>query len=119
MSKPSSKPSKIQAQGKPFDLDALETEASGKDYRFTLGGHEFVMPALARLDRKAVKKLRGLADKDNLEFIDETLRLALGDEAFAIFDELPLSTAGVQSLFEDWSNHSGIDTGESSASTDS
>lgn len=122
MSKPSSRPSPIKTQSEPFDLDALEKEAADKNYRFTLAGHEFVMPALGRLDRKAVKKLGKLAaagELDNLEFIDETLRLAMGDEEFAVFDELPLSQAGVQALFEDWSDHSGVEAGESSASTDS
>lgn len=122
MSKPSSRPSPIKTQSEPFDLDAVEAEASSKDYTFTLGGHNFVMPALGRLDRKAIKKLGKLTasgDMDNLEFIDETLRLALGDKEFAAFDELPLSQAGLQALFDDWSKHSGIDVGESSASTDS
>jgi hypothetical protein len=122
MSKPSAKPSPIKTQDVPFDLDAVEREASGKEYHFTLGGNDFVMPALGRLDRKAIKRLGKLAasgEIDNLEFIDETLALALGPDQFAKFDELPLSQAGVQALFEDWSTHSGVDVPESSASTDS
>ncbi|HEY5987002.1 MAG TPA: hypothetical protein VIV12_11600 [Streptosporangiaceae bacterium] len=120
MSKPSSRPSPIKTQSEPFDLDAVEAEASGKDFTFKLGGVEFVMPALSRLDRKAVKRVaKETSGKGEIDSIDAMLRIALGDEQWEKFDELPLTLAGVKDLFEAWSDHSGIDVGESSASTDS
>lgn len=124
MSKPSSRQSKIKTQDAPFDLGAIETEASGKDYRFTLCDREFTMPALGRLDRKAVKRLAKQIESEgdggrNLEYIELMLAEGMGAEQWAEFDELPLSQDGLMQLFEDWSDHSGIETGESSASTDS
>lgn len=122
MSSKSSKPSKIKVQDEPFNLDIIEKEASKHDYRFTLGGRDFSMPPLGRLDRKDLKKIAkmtGAGEIDEADYIDEMLKLALGEERFAEFDELPLSQDGVQQLFEDWTDHSGIEVPESSASSSS
>lgn len=125
MSKPSSKPSKIKVQDEPFDLDAMEKEASKHDYRFTLAGRDWTMTPLGRLDRKAIKRLaRELKDTDendteNLRYVELMLAEGMGADQWAEFDELPLSQSGLMALFEDWSEHSGIEAGESSASTDS
>jgi len=120
MSKPSARPSKIQSQDVPFNLDAVEKEASGHDYQFVLADRVWTMTPLGRLDRKDVKKISRMTkdeSTDEMDFIDEMLRLAMGEEQYLEFDQLPLTQAGMQSLFEDWTDHSGIDVPESSASS--
>lgn len=120
MSKPSANPSKIKTQSAPFDLDAVEREASDKTFRFTLGGREWSMKPLGRIDRKQVKQIaKATADATEAESIEAMLRAGLGDEQWEEFDELPLSIDGLKALFEQWSDHSGIEAPESSASSDS
>jgi hypothetical protein len=120
MSKPSARASKIRTQDEPFNLDAIEKESSGHDYQFTLADRVWTMTPLGRLDRKDVRKISRMTKDeatDEMDFIDEMLRLAMGEEQYAEFDELPLTQEGLQSLFEDWTDHSGIDVPESSASS--
>lgn len=122
MSKPSSKPSKIKVQDEAFNLDVLEKEAAKHDYHFVLGGREWTMTPMGRLDKKAMKRLAKLAageEVDGIEYMDEVFKVAMGADQFAEFDELPLSMDGLQALFEDYQDHSGIEVPESSASTDS
>jgi hypothetical protein len=121
MSKPSSRPSKIKSQDAPFDLDVLEREASKSDYRFILGGREWRMTPMGRLDRKVMRRLAKLAKdgNDNSEYMDELLKAAMGEEQFAEFNEIPLSMEALNALVEDWTAHSGIELGESSASASS
>ena len=120
MSSKSSQPSKIKVQDEPFNLDVIEKEASKQSFRFTLGGRDWTMVPLSRFDRKQVKKIaketEGAAEVDSIESM---LRAGLGDEQWEEFDELPLSMEGMKQLFEAWTDHSGIEVPESSASTDS
>lgn len=122
MSKPSARPSKIKTQDEPLNLDAVERESADKQFRFILGDREWVMTPLGRLERKAAKKIARMSnagDGAELEFIDEMFKLAMGEEQFAEFDQLPLSQASAELLFETWSENSGIEIPESPASTDS
>lgn len=120
MSKPSARPSKIKVQEKPFDLDAIEKEGSDKAFHFTLDGRDFSMTPLGRIDRKKVKKIRtATEDASEVESMEMMLQVALGDDQWAKFDELPLSMEGLKELFQAWTEHSGIEVPESSASSDS
>src|ERR1044072_6839091 len=122
MSKPSAKPSKIKVQEEPFNLDAIEKEGHKHDYQVILGGRTWTMTPMGRLDKKAMKRMAKVAESgelDNTEYMDLIFQEAMGEEQFAEFDELPLSMDGLQRLFEDYQDHSGIEVPESSASTDS
>jgi hypothetical protein len=117
MSKPSSRPSKIKVQSEPFNLDAIEKEAGDKVFRFTLGGRDWEMIPLGQIDRKQVKKIAKLTEgATEAESIEAMLTIGLGDEQWVEFEELPLSMEGLRALFEAWTDHSGIDVPESSAS---
>lgn len=123
MSKPSARPSKIQKQSEPFNLDVLEKESSGNQFEFTLGDRVWSMTPLGRFDKKLVKRLAKEAaeataegETDEIEYMDKMLRAAMGDEQFAEFDQLPLTMGGLTALFEAWTEHSGVNPGESEAS---
>lgn len=121
MSKPSSQLSKVKEQDAPYDLDALARERSKKNYRFTYGGRDWTLVPVGRIPKKAMKRMAKMAaeGQDNLEYMDEMLRAGMGNEQFAEFDELDIAMEDLENLFEDWSDHSGIEPGESSASSDS
>lgn len=123
MSKPSSRPSKIKDQEEPLDLDTMIKEGSKHDFRFILAGRTWTMTAMGRLSKKKLKKIAAMKgreeDANNFDEMDEMLKAGMGDEQFAEFDELDLPMDAVEALFEEWSEHSGIEPGESSASTDS
>ena len=106
---PKKRPVKVQAE--PMNLDQFEEDlAKSEDehlYRFTLGGTEFVIPPFGNLDRSLMET----AD-DDFEFMTAAFRQAMGDDQFAKFDQLPLSLDGMNRLFKDWGDHSGMDTGK-------
>ena len=106
---PKKRPVKIQDN--PLDLDQFEKERlegqADHLYRFTLGGTEFVIPPFGDLDRHLMET----AD-DDFEFMMAAFQKGLGENQFEIFDELPLSLDGLQRLFKDWGDHSGIDVGK-------
>lgn len=120
MSKPSARPSKIQKQTEPFNLDVLEKESSGNEFEFTLGDRVWHMTPLGRFDKKLVRRIARQAneagDTDEVEYMDQMLKAAMGEEQFAEFDELPLTMEGLTALFEAWTEHSGLTPGESEAS---
>ena len=118
MGKPSSRPSPIKDQAEPFNLDAVEKESDGKAFRFTLGDRVWTMTALGRLDRKVLKRIAGETESE-IDSIESMLRAGLGDDQWEDFDELPLSVEGVKELFKAWTDHSGIEAPESSASSSS
>lgn len=123
MSKPSAKPSTIQEQDEPYDLDAAARERDRKSYRFTFDDQEWVLKPLKRLSKKAMKQMAQLAkedgEHDNVEYMDQMLRAAMGAEQFERFDEIDIAMEDLEDIFERWSAHSGIEPGESSASSDS
>lgn len=102
----------IKTQTKPFDLDALEKEAqakaSDKNFRFLLGGREFVLPPFGTIDRKVLTSM----DPDDPDSIMNVFKAAMSEEDFEEFDELELSIDGLTSLEEAWSEHSGMTPGE-------
>lgn len=123
MSKPSSRPSKIKEQAEPYDLDALAAERAKRNYQFTYGGRTWTLVPVTRLPKKAMKRMAALAkqdgEQDNVEYMDQMLQAAMGEEQFAEFDQLDIAMEDIEDLFNDWSDHSGIEPGESSASSDS
>jgi len=106
---PKKRPVKIQAE--PLNLDDFAKEQEEKQaehlYRFTLGGVDFVIPPFGDLDRKLMET----AD-DDAEFMAAAFKMALGEDQFEIFDPMPLSLDGLNRLFKDWGDHSGMDTGK-------
>jgi hypothetical protein len=106
---PKKRPVKVQAE--PLDLDQFEQEQADKEkehlYTFRLGGVEFTIPPFGSLDRSLMET----AD-DDFEFMNAAFRLAMGDEQFAKWDEIPLSLDGMNRLFKDWGDHSGMDVGK-------
>jgi hypothetical protein len=38
--------------------------------------------------------------------------MALGEDQFEVFDPMPLSLDGLNRLFKDWGEHSGMDVGK-------
>lgn len=123
MSKPSSKPSKIKDQEKPFNLAEIVEDGDKHAYQFELpAGRIWTMTAMSRLSKKKMRRIAKLGDgedADNFDYMDEMLKAGMGEEQFAEFDELDLPMDAMEALFEDWSDHSGIEPGESSASADS
>jgi hypothetical protein len=94
-----------------MDLDQFEEDQKKKEeehlYRFIQGGKHFVLPPFGSLDRTLMEA----ADED-FEFMNAAFRLAMGEDQFAEWDELPLSLDGLNRLFKDWGDHSGMDTGK-------
>lgn len=95
-----------------FDLDALEAEARGAEFPFTLGGERFVLPAASDADWRAVAAI----DSGQLR---HGFRLLMGDEQFARFETKPLSAGKLGKLVEAYLTHQGMTPGEPPASTDS
>lgn len=110
---PRKRPVKIQVT--PLDLDAFEEgklkERDEHLYRFIRGGEEFTLPPFGSLDRE----LMDTAD-DDVEFMMEAFKQGLvmisGEEAWDKFREMPLTLDGMNKLFGDWGDHSGMDTGK-------
>lgn len=106
---PKKRPVKIQAE--PLNLDEFEEEKLKEQeqhlYRFTLGGIEFVLPPFGNLDRS----LMDTAD-DDVEFMTAAFKQGMGEDQFEKWDALPLSLDGLNRLFKDWGDHSGMDTGK-------
>jgi hypothetical protein len=110
---PKKRPVKIQAE--PMDLDAYEEEQKQAQeehlYRFIQGGIKFVLPPFGGLDRGLMET----AD-DDVDFMTAALRLGMEEVmeegSFERWDALPLSLDGLNRLFKDWGDHSGMDTGK-------
>jgi hypothetical protein len=110
---PKKRPVKIQAE--PMDLDQYEenqkAEAEDHLYRFIQGGITFTLPPFGTLDRSLMET----AD-DDVDFMTAALKLGfetvMEDDAFEKWDALPLSLDGLNRLFKDWGDHSGMDTGK-------
>ncbi len=97
--------------GELFDLDALEVEEEAKlPFEFTYKGDKFVLPVAAAMPWQ---------DQLALESADqrESLRRIMGDEQYARFADLPMSTARLGKLLEAWLSYQGLKPGESPASS--
>ena len=95
-----------------YDLDAAVREDRGEPFVFTLGGQEFTLPHQKDVDKKFLL----VADELRGDSIIQALRIALGEQ-WEAFDAIPLSISGVEKLYEAWNEHSGVESGEGSAST--
>lgn len=97
---------------KPFNLDAVATEAAGEPFQFTFGGNTYTLPVepdlvTARLLQKgqvadALGRLLGPEQWDSLVESDEVFTLS-----------------HLEALFGAYGEHLGIDMGESPASSSS
>lgn len=96
-----------------YDLDAAIREELGEPFSFTLGRQEFVLPHQKDVDKRSLL----IADQEGGSAILDSLKLALGAEQWERFDAIPLSIAGIEKLYVAWNEHSGVTSGEGSAST--
>lgn len=106
---PKKRPVKIQAE--PLNLDEFEDDQKKKEeehlFRFIQGGREFVLPPFGNLDRSLME-----SGDDDFEFMTAAFRQGLGEDQFAAWDDLPLTLDGLNRLFKDWGDHSGMDVGK-------
>lgn len=100
------KPSKV------FDLDAVEAEAAGEPFEFVFAGRTWTLPHLHDIDRK----LLNAADQGDIAAMREAFRTGLGDD-YTEFDAQPMKLRSLDALFRAWTEHSGLNPGESQAST--
>lgn len=93
-----------------FDLDAIEVEATGEPFRFTLGGTEYTIPTLVDFRVTAF-----LSENDWANAI----RVLVGPEQWQkILDGTePLTLERCIAIIEQWTTHIGISAGKSRAST--
>lgn len=96
----------------PFDLDAVEAEASGEPFEFTFGGRTYTLPHLKDIDRRVLDA----ADQGDIAAMKEAFRTGLGSD-YAEFDAKPMKLGSLDALFRAWTEHSGLTPGESRAST--
>jgi len=97
-----------------FDVDALIAEAENEPFVFTYDGTEYELPHGKTLTMRQQLDLAG-AGGDAGGFVD-VLREVAPDTVDAMLDMPGHATLAV---IKAWNEHSGIDQGESSASTDS
>lgn len=96
--------------GVTFDLDALEVEDESKPpFMFTYRKQNFTLPVAASMPWQDQLKLETATQT-------ESLRLIMGDEQYAKFAALPMSSARLGKLIEAWLAHQGLDGGKSPAS---
>lgn len=97
------------AKKKPLDLDVLIAESKREDFTFTLAGTERRFPHAATLTYDQLL----LADRDPVQLFPEitdedTAKQLRAMPAFAL-----------EAVVEGWMKHSGVDPGESAASSSS
>lgn len=105
------------ADDQPFDfnLDAVKAEVDLTPFRVHFGGKRFEfthMQALNSWDALAA------AEGGELSVVTESMKLALGDQ-WEDFQRVPLPQYKLMPLFNAWRKHSGVESGESEASSDS
>lgn len=96
-----------------YDLDAAIREDRGEPFTFKFGGQEFTLPHQKDVDKTTLL----VADGEGGSAILDSLRIALGNEQWGRFDAIPLSIDGVNKIYAAWNEHSGVTSGEDSAST--
>lgn len=97
---------------KVFDLDAVEAEAAGEPFSFVFGGRTYTLPHLHDIDRK----LLNTADQGDIAAMREAFKTGLGDD-YEEFEAQPMKLRSLEALFRAWTEHSGLQPGESQAST--
>lgn len=94
-----------------FDLDkVLAEEEPGEPYEFTFDGEKYALPP--EMDVRAVAAISGGR-------LDAGLRLLLGEEQWEKIQASPktLTLKGLESLFDDYAEHTGTTMEKPSAST--
>lgn len=101
---------------KSFDLDAYAAKDPAPPFTFTFRGRDWELPSMQELD---AWHLLDAAGKGDQQATLEVIRLAFGDS----YDEFratgPIPQRVLNGLFEQYMKHSGIQPGESAASTSS
>ncbi|OQQ16140.1 hypothetical protein B0675_02325 [Streptomyces sp. M41(2017)] len=102
---------------KPFDfnLDAVKAEVESTPFRVHWNGRRFTFKHMQDLDSW---ELLAAADSGEANAVMGSLRLALGDE-WEEFRKVPMPQYKLMPLFKAYQAHCGMDSGESSASSDS
>lgn len=93
----------------PFDLDAVEREASGEPFKFTLGGESFTLDSPEAADWRV--------DPRSPEGLQTLLRGMMGKDQFDRFEQHEMPGWKLGKLLEAAMRHYGVDMGESAAST--
>ncbi|MFD3517702.1 hypothetical protein [Streptomyces sp. NPDC058657] len=102
---------------KPFDfnLDAVEAEVELTPFVFQYQGRRWTMAHMMELD---IMPLMVAAQSGDAAAMVGSFRVALGDD-WAEFQKVGLPNYKLQPLFEAYQKHSGMQPGESLASTGS
>jgi hypothetical protein len=92
-----------------FDVNAARAqrlEALGRSWSFDLDGDTFELPT--ELSRATAKALRKLDDND----IDGLLKLLLGEQQFARFNQHEITMQDVAAILEAYGKETGLGLGE-------
>ncbi|MFD9408552.1 hypothetical protein ACFWBN_16265 [Streptomyces sp. NPDC059989] len=92
-----------------FDVNAARAqrqEALGRAWSFELDGETYTLPT--ELSRATAKGLRKLDDND----VDGLLRLLLGEQQFARFEEHDITMQDIAALLEAYGKETGLGLGE-------
>lgn len=98
-----------------FDLDAVAAEATSEPFAFQHGGRTWTLPHLQDSDARWMLREGNPGDQESMR---EMIQAGLGDQ-YPEFMKVPLSMRQVEHLFRAWTEHSGVDVGESGASSGS
>jgi len=93
----------------PFNVNAARAqrqEALGRAWTFELDDETFELPT--ELPRATARSLRSLDDND----VDGLLRLLLGDEQYARFEQHELTMQDVAAVLEAYGKETGLGLGE-------
>jgi hypothetical protein len=96
-----------------FNLDAFVKGMDHAPFRFHWSGRRWEMAHFDAIDSKETKKAVQSGDDD------EILKLAMGGEQFAAFDEIPIPNGGRNEMVKQYFRHCGVNVGELLGSTSS
>lgn len=96
----------------PFDLDAVEAQASNDPFPFTFGGRDYTLPHVQDVDRKVLLS----ADQGDIAAMTALFEVGLGDD-YDQFNAQPMKLRTLEALFKAWLAHCGLEPGELQAST--
>ena len=107
------------ADDEPFDfnLDAVKTETTLRDFRFHYGGKRWTMTHRERLDNLPI--LEAAESGGDAAATLVSLRAAMGDEQWTRFRKLGLTSRQLTELSQAYDKFCGTDQGESEGSTGS
>ncbi|MCW2920029.1 MAG: hypothetical protein JWN52_8097 [Actinomycetia bacterium] len=109
---------KVIKDDQPFDfnLDAVVSEIDLSPFRVHFGGRRWEFRHMQDLD---VWELVAEAEGGDMGQITQMFKVGLGDGQLAEFRKIPLPQHKMKELFDAWQKFSGLQPGESEASTDS